>query len=122
MTGTDVASPLSIVPPPTIEQLAREGRIRYVVISSRQDDELWGPIGALWLSADGERGGFLVHPLAIWAGSEFVRGYRSALDRGWTPASIYDYWRSEVWPGGCTAGDEHRAESLMLLNELVAAI
>lgn len=122
MIGTDVSSPFAILTPPTFDELAREGPVRYLIVSSRQDDELWGAIGALWLSADEERGGFLVHPWAIWAGNEFVRSYRSALERGWTAKTVFEYWRAEVWPGSYTTGEEHEAESLLLLNELVAVL
>jgi hypothetical protein len=122
MIEMDISSPFALVPSPTIDELAREGRVHYLIVSSRQDDEIWGAIGALWLSADEERGGFLVHPWAIWGGSEFVRSYRSALDRGWTPKAIFEYWRGEVWPGSYTTGEEHEAESLFLLNELVAVL
>ncbi|HEX6332316.1 MAG TPA: hypothetical protein VF129_13670 [Actinomycetota bacterium] len=80
------------------------------------------PVGALWLSADGERGGFLVHPWALWEGSEFARGHRSALLRGWTPATIHRYWQEEVWRGTYAADDEVQAETLLLLNELLSTL
>jgi len=118
----DVGSPFSILPAPTTGQLRTEGRVRYLIMSGRQDDGVWGPMGALWLSEDGERGGFLVSPWAIWEGSEIVRGYRSALRRAWTPGEIYAYWQREVWPRSYTVSPEHDAESLYLLNELVSAL
>jgi hypothetical protein len=116
------SSPFSLVRSPTTAELETEGRVRYVLVSGRQDDGVWGPIGAVWLSWDGARGGFLVHPWALWPGSEFVRGYRSALRRGWTPAAIFDYWRREVWPASYARDGEHEAGSLVLLSELVAAL
>lgn len=122
MVNLDRASPFALVESPTTEQLETEGRVRYLLVSGRQDDGLWGPIGALWRSEDGCRGGFLVDPWALWGGSEVVRGYRSALERGWTPETIYDYWQREVWPRGYTIDPEREAESLLLLNELVAAL
>jgi hypothetical protein len=122
MVNLDGTSPFSLVESPTTEQLETEGRVGYLLVSGRQDDGLWGPIGVLWLSEDGCRGGFLVDPWALWKGSEVVRGYRSALERGWTPESIYDYWQREVWPRGYTIDPERESESLLLLNELVAAL
>jgi hypothetical protein len=118
----DRTSPFSLAESPTTTLLETEGRVRYLIMSGRQDDGLWGPIGALWLSEDERRGGFLLNPWAIWEGSELVRGYRSALERGWNPSSIYGYWQHEVWPRGYTVDAERQAESLFLLNELVAAL
>jgi hypothetical protein len=115
-------SVFSLVDAPTIDQLEIEGRVRFLLLSGKQDDGLWGPLGALWLSEDGTRGGFLVHPWALWEGSEIVRGYRSALERAWTPEQVYRYWQREVWPRAYTVDEEREAESLSLLNELVAAI
>ena len=115
-------SPFSLAQAPTTSELETEGPVRYVVVSGRQDDGLWGPLGAVWLSEDGQRGGFLVHPWSLWEGSEFVRGFDSALRRGWTPAAIFDYWLREVWPRGYTPEAERRSDSLHLLNELVAAL
>jgi hypothetical protein len=118
----DGVSPFALAEAPTTGQLRTEGRVRYLLVSGRQDDGLWGPIGALWLSDDGERGGFVVNPWALWEGSEIVRGYRSALDRAWRPDQIYAYWQREVWPRAYIVDDERSAESLYLLNELVAAL
>jgi len=115
-------SPFSLVRSPTTSELETEGPVHYVVVPGRQDDGLWGPLGAVWLSEDGQRGGFLVHPWALWEGSEFVRGYRSALRRGWTPSRIYGYWRREVRPRGSSMREERRSGSLAQLNDLVAAM
>jgi hypothetical protein len=115
-------SPFAVVRLPTSFELESEGRVRYIVMQGRQDDGVWGAVGALWLSADEERGGFLVHPWALWEGSEFVRGYRSAILRGWTPAAIYGYWQEEVWRGTYTADGELQAETLLLLNELLSTL
>lgn len=118
----DRTSPFSLAASPTTTLLETEGHVRYLLVSGRQDDGLWGPLGALWLSDDERRGGFLVHPWALWVGSELVRGYRGALERGWTPAGIYAYWQREVWPRGYAIDDERETESLYLLTELVAAL
>ena len=115
-------SPLSLIPPPTTAELRTEGPVRYLLISGRQDDGLWGPLGALWRSEDGERGGFLVHPWALWEGSEMVRCYRSARAHGWSPTEIYRYRAREVWPGSYVVDEERTAASLMLLHELLAAL
>lgn len=122
MINLDGHSVFSLVDAPTIDQLETEGRVRFLLLSGRQDDGLWGPLGALWLSEDGTRGGFLVNPWALWEGSEIVRGYRSALERAWTPEQVYSYWQREVWPRAYTVDEEREAESLSLLNELVAAL
>ncbi len=118
----DSLSPFSLTRDRSVEMLSTEGPIRYLLISGTQDDELFGPIGAIWLSEDGLRGGFLVSEWAVWAGSEFVRGYRGALRRGWTPRSIYQYWRDELWPGAYTLDEEREADTLLLLHELVTAL
>jgi hypothetical protein len=115
-------SPFAVVRLPTSFELESEGRVRYIVMQGRQDDGVWGAVGALWLSADEERGGFLVHPWALWEGSEFVRGYRSAVLRGWMPAAIYGYWQEEVWRGTYAADGELQAETLLLLNELLSTL
>jgi hypothetical protein len=97
--------------------------VRYLVVSGRQDDGLWGPIGALWLTEDTDRGGFLVHPWGTYLGAEMVRGYRSALRRGFTPEMIHGFWRNEVWIGSNLHVDEERAaRSLALLNDLLGAL
>ncbi|MGZ8603742.1 MAG: hypothetical protein ACXWX9_03165 [Actinomycetota bacterium] len=115
-------SPFALVRIPNSFELGPEGPVRSMLMHGRQDDGIWGPVGALWLSEDGERGGFLVHPWALWEGSEFVRGYRSAQQRGWTPATIYRYWREEVWRGTYAADDEVVSETLLLLNELLSTL
>lgn len=121
-TLMEPSSPFTLMRAPTTSELETEGPVRYVVLSGSQDDGRWGPIGAVWLSEDRARGGFLVHPWALWEGSEFVRGYQSARRRGWTPTAIFGYWRREARPRSTKDEEEHRAESLRLLNELVAAL
>ena len=73
-----------------------EGPVRYLLVSGVRDDGTWGLLGAHWLSIDGQRGGFLVSPDAIWAGSEMVRNLKGALMRGWTQEEVYRFWQSEV--------------------------
>jgi hypothetical protein len=115
-------SVFSLAEDPAAPELEAEGRVRYLVVTGKQDDGLWGPVGAIWISEDGRRGGFLVNPWALWEGSEIVRGYRSALERGWSHEEIYRYWRTEVWRGSYTVDDEREAQTLLLLHELVAVL
>ncbi len=115
-------SPFAILKGPSLPLVQSEGPVRYVVVSGKQDDGLWGPIGAAWISQDGERGGFLVNPWAVWEGSEIVRGYHSALERGWSHLEIYDYWAGQVWPPGYVIDEERVAERLMLVHELIEAL
>lgn len=115
-------SPFSIVEPVSSPQLEAEGRVRYLLVSGKQDDGIWGPVGAVWLSEDTRRGGFLVHPWGLFEGSEFARGYRSALKRGWAPESIYRYWLREVWRGTYAIDRERESETLPLLNDMLASL
>jgi hypothetical protein len=115
----DLTSAFALAETPSAPELETEGRVRYIVVRGRQDDGLWGPVGALWLSRDEQRGGVLVNPWALWGGSEIVRGYRGALERHWSAEQIYTYWQREVWVGPYTVDDEREAETLLLLSELV---
>ena len=115
--GFTSASAFALAEAPDAADLGREGRVRFMLVSGRQDDGLWGPVGAMWLSHDAHRGGFLVNPWALWEGSEIVRSYRGALDRGWTPERIFGYWR-----GSYSVDEEQEAGTLALLNELVNAL
>lgn len=116
------ASAFAIADRPAPLALEDQGRVRFLLVSGKQDAGSWGVVGALWLSDDGDRGGFLVNPWALWVGSEIVRGYRSASDRGWSPERIFEYWRSEVWRGSYSVDDEQPAGTLGLLVELVNAL
>jgi hypothetical protein len=118
----DLESPFALAEDLSAPQLEAEGRVRYLVVTGKQDDGLWGPIGALWVSQDGRRGGFLVNQWALWEGSEIVRGYGSALERGRDAEEIYRYWGTEVWPGSYVVDEEREAQTLMLLHELVAVL
>ena len=116
-------SPFALVEPPHAVELEEEGPVRYLLVWGRQDDGLWGTVGAFWLSRDERRGGFLVHPWGIELGSEMVRSYSSALGRGFPPTSIFDYWAHEVWTGANVRIDDERyAETLLLVNELVSVL
>jgi hypothetical protein len=104
--------------PSTLE--LQSGRFATCWVSGRQDDGLWGPVGAVWLSADGLRGGFLIHPWTIDLGAEMVRSYLGAIARGFTPSTIFDYWAKEPWTGSNVVVEEERqAEMLLLVNELL---
>ena len=116
------ASAFAVAEMPRSSALDAERRVRFLVVSGRQDDGFWGPVGALWLSEDRRRGGFLVNPYALWNGSEIARGYRGATDRGWDPEAIFDYWSNEIWRGSYSVDEEQRAETLSLLAELVNAL
>jgi hypothetical protein len=118
----DLTSAFALAETPTSTELESEGRVRYLVVSGVQDDGLWGPVGSIWLSEDGVRGGFLVHPWALTVGSEIVRGYRGAIERHWSSAQIFDYWQGEVWRGSYSVDEERESETLFLLNELVQAL
>jgi hypothetical protein len=96
----DATSPLATVDPGSIlRELRTEGGVRYLMVHGYRDDDSFGEIGAFWLSADGERGGVLVHPEALWTGSELARNYRNALDRDWTHEGIFHYWQREGFTG-----------------------
>jgi hypothetical protein len=114
-------SPFAFAEPPTTRALETEGPVRYVLVHGRQDDGAWGPLAAVWRSEDGERGGVVVDPWALWAGAEIVRGHESAVRRGWSSEQVYAYWQTEVWPGQ-VVDDERTAGSLRLLSELIAAL
>lgn len=107
---------------PGISDLEREGLVRYTVVDGRRDDGSWGTVAAIWLSEDGERGGVLVNPWALWEGAELARGYRGAVRRGWTPERIFAYWVDEPWRGSYALGEEQTAETLALLADLVDAL
>lgn len=116
------SSPFALLDRPIPLELETQDPVRYLLVNGRQDHGVWGPIGAVWLSEDRQRGGFLVSQWAVWAGSEIIRGHRSAADRGWTPESIYRYWLGELWRGTHSIDEERHAESLALLSDLVAAL
>lgn len=118
------SSPLSPVQGSiSVPAMRAEGRVRYLTVSGERDSGAWGVIGSFWLSTDGERGGFLVSPLAVWQGSEMVRSYRSSLERGWTHERVFRYWQSRVGVKGenLQVERQQRADSLLLLHKMIQA-
>ncbi|MEP6757733.1 MAG: hypothetical protein ABJB55_00900 [Actinomycetota bacterium] len=100
-----------------------EGPVRFLLISGERDDATWGLIGAFWLAIDGRRGGFLVAPEAIWAGSEMVRNLKSALTRGWSHESVYRYWQSQVGAAGSLMIDpQQHADTMFQVARRVGAL
>src|SRR5215211_1133770 len=88
--GSPLAAVRNILPAPELLSL---GPIRFLLVAGEKDDGAWGLLGAFWRTIDGEEGGFLVSPDALWAGSEMVRSFRGAESRGWTVDRIYAYWQ-----------------------------
>jgi hypothetical protein len=90
-------SPLaSLREPVAAPDALAEGPVKYLLVSGGRDNGRWGLVGAFWVSIDGSRGGFLVAPEAIWQGSEMVRSYKSARQRGWSHEEVYHWWQSQV--------------------------
>ena len=106
-----------------LPHMSTEGPVRYLLVSGELDDTSWGVVGAFWLSLDGERGGFVVAPDSVWSGSEMVRSFRGALDRGWTERRIYAYWEGQAGNLGTYMIDpEERADSLFAVARQVGAL
>jgi len=80
---------------------APTGPVTYLLVSHAADDGMSGSVGALWVSGDGQRSGFVASPKAAWTGSEMPRDHAAALERGWTPETIFRYWAN-------THGDQDR--------------
>jgi hypothetical protein len=100
-----------------------DGPVRYLLVAGDRDDSTWGCIGAFWRAIDGGRGGFLISPDAIWAGSEMVRCFRSAQARGWSIERIYAYWQSNVGVSGRLMIDpQQHADTLFQVARRVGAI
>ncbi len=113
------------MPAPTIllPNIQQEGPVRFLLVSGEKDDRRWGIVGAFWLSGDGERGGFLLSPSALWQGREMVRSYRSALARGWSDERIFSYWKDQTGILGTVMIDPLRnAETLFSVARVVGAI
>ena len=120
----DVDSPLATIREilPSASLLSR-GPIRYLLVAGEDDTGGWGLIGAFWRTIDGDEGGFLVSPDAIWAGSEMVKSFRGALARGWTVERIYAYWQAHVGVSGRLMIDpQQHADSLFQVARRVRAI
>ena len=120
-----LAHPLAVIEPrPTVLPVLAEGPVRRLLASGDRDDGSWGVVGAFWLSIDGDRGGFVVSPDALWTGSELARSYRSALDRGWTQERIYGYWQDHVGVAGgrLMIDPQQYAGSLLQIHQRVGAL
>lgn len=100
-----------------------EGPVRYLLVSGHRDDDTWGLVGALWLSIDGERGGFLVAPEAIWPGSEMVRSFRGALGRGWSHEDVYRWWQRQIGAAhGLMIDPQQHADTLFQVARRVGCL
>jgi len=106
-----------------LPHLYTEGPVRFLLVSGELDDMSWGIVGLFWLSLDGERGGFIVAPGSVWHGSEMVRSFSGALERGWTERRIYAYWEGQAGCLGTYMVDpEEFADSLFALARRVGAL
>ena len=113
-----IPSPTGILP-----SIGTEGPVRFLLVSGEKDNAKWGIVGALWLSDDGSRGGFLLSPEALWHGKEMVRSYRSALSRGWEDGQIYAYWQAHVGVAGKLMIDpQQHADNLFQVARRVGAL
>jgi hypothetical protein len=110
-------------PRPTIMGVLAEGPVRFLQVAGDLDDGTWGVAGTFWLSMNGERGGFVVSPQALWTGSEMARSYRGARERGWTPEQIYRYWQGQVGMAGRVMIDpQQHADSLLQIHKRMGAL
>jgi len=109
--------------PLTAPDTLSEGPVKFLLVSGKLDDGRWGLVGAYWISIDGERGGFVVAPSAIWSGSELMRSYKSALGRGWDQERIYCYWQGQVGITGKFMVDpQQHADTLFQVARRVGAL
>ena len=109
-----------LLPSPT---LLSEGPVRFLLVAGEKDDGQWGQIGAYWRTIDGDDGGFLVSPDALWPGSEMVRSFRGARARGWTIERIYAYWQAHVGIAGRLMIDpQQHADTVFQVARRVGAI
>lgn len=117
-------SPLDALREPVVAPDAlAEGPVRFLLVSGSRDNDRWGLVGAFWLSIDGQRGGFLVSPEAIWQGSEMVRSLRSAIARGWSHEDIYRWWQTQVGAVGNVMIDpQQHADTLFQVARRVGAL
>jgi hypothetical protein len=123
-TQSRYAHPLSTIESrPTVLGVLAEGPVRFLLVSGDLDTGSWGVIGAFWLSIDGDRGGFVVSPDALWSGSEMARSFRGAGDRDWTAERIYRYWQTQVGVAGAVMVDpQQHADSLLQIHKRVGAL
>ena len=97
--------------------------MKFLLVSGQLDDNRWGLVGAYWISIDGVRGGFVVAPDGIWAGSELVRSYKGAMQRGWDEEKIYSYWQAQVGMAGKFMIDpQQHADTLFQVARRVGAL
>jgi hypothetical protein len=107
----------------SLPQITSEGPVRFLLVSGEKDNGRWGIVGALWLSTDGERGGFLLSPSALWHGREMMRSYRSAAARGWTDEQVFSYWTDQTGVLRTYMLDPERvAETLVEVARVVGAL
>ena len=117
------ASPLAAIFELPSASILSEGPVRFLLVSGTRDDDEWGLIGAFWLGIEGEAGGFLAAPQAIWAGSEMARCHRSARNRGWTAEQIFAYWQGQVGSAGDVMIDpQQHADALFQVARRVGAL
>ncbi len=123
-TQMSADSPLaSLREPVAAPDALAEGPVRFLLVSGTCDDGEWGLVGALWLSIDGGRGGFIVSPEAIWAGSEMVRSFRGALARGWRAETVYRWWQDQIGEAGRVWIDpQQHADTLFQVARRVGAL
>lgn len=117
-------SPLASVNNPiSAPEMLEEGPVRFLLVSGECDNGSWGLIGAFWLSIDGQRGGFVVSPEAIWFGSEMARSYRGAIGRQWSEEDIYLYWQGQVGMSGSVMIDpQQHADTLFQVARRLGAV
>jgi hypothetical protein len=119
----DVAPLAAMQEPVAAPAALSEGPVRFLLVSGDLDDGSWGLIGAFWLSIDGDRGGFMVAPEAIWQGSEMVRSFKGALARGWSEETIYRWWQHQVGVAGAIMIDpQQHADTLFQVARRVGAL
>ncbi len=123
-TTWEELSPLSAIQDTVTEPNSLSvGPVKFLLVSGQLDDGRWGLVGAYWVTIDGDRGGFVVAPTAIWSGSELVRSYRGALRRGWDEDSIYAFWRTQVGMSGKLMIDpQQHADTLFHVARRVGAL
>lgn len=104
------------------ELLRCEGQVRYLLVRGTRDGSSVAAVGAIWVSEDGRRGGVVPNPNSSWAAAELVRNHDGALERGWSPERIFDYWRdTRDEPWGLDIDPPQVAETLRALTARVEA-
>ena len=116
-------SPLARLQGSPAARILSEGQVRYLLVSGPRDDTTWGLVGAIWLRPNGEDGGYLVSPDAVYSGSEIAHNYKNAMSRGWTEEEIFNYWGDHTGASGDLMVDaEQEAESLFLVARHIGII